>query len=56
MISQVPAGDSNVTVTLHVDSSQIKLWWPAGSGEQTMYNVTAALTSVSPDAKLTETK
>eukprot|EP01065_Artemidia_motanka_P025528 TRINITY_DN30520_c0_g1_i1.p1 TRINITY_DN30520_c0_g1~~TRINITY_DN30520_c0_g1_i1.p1 ORF type:complete len:912 (+),score=270.91 TRINITY_DN30520_c0_g1_i1:48-2783(+) len=36
----VPAGDSNVTVALTASAQQVKLWWPAGTGDQHLYNLT----------------
>lgn len=41
---QVPAGESDFTLTLTASASQIKLWWPAGHGAQPLYNVSATFT------------
>eukprot|EP01062_Namystynia_karyoxenos_P017405 TRINITY_DN163_c0_g1_i1.p1 TRINITY_DN163_c0_g1~~TRINITY_DN163_c0_g1_i1.p1 ORF type:complete len:1043 (+),score=341.75 TRINITY_DN163_c0_g1_i1:110-3130(+) len=40
----VPAGDSNVTLTLTASAKQVELWWPAGLGSQPLYNVSATFT------------
>lgn len=46
----VPAGDSNVTLTLTASPGDISLWWPAGLGPQPLYNVTAQFTPLSGPA------
>lgn len=38
----VPAGGSNVTVSIDVLAADVKLWWPFGLGAQELYNVTAS--------------
>ena len=40
-------GDSNITVTLQADASDIELWWPAGSGLTGTYGARPTLYSVS---------
>lgn len=42
---QIPAGDSSVTLSMKASAADIKLWWPAGSGAQPLYNITATLSS-----------
>jgi beta-galactosidase/beta-glucuronidase len=41
----LPAGASNVTVTLLAANNAVKLWWPAQTpGAQNLYNITATFT------------
>lgn len=35
----VPAGESNATLTLYAPADKIALWWPVGMGDQPLYNV-----------------
>jgi hypothetical protein len=44
-LSAVPAGVSDMTLTLVVPAGGARLWWPAGLGAQALYNVTIELTS-----------
>jgi len=38
------AGEDSATVKMIVKTGDFKLWWPAGMGPQSMYNVTATFT------------
>lgn len=40
-----PSGHSNVTVILPAPAKDVKLWWPAGTGKQQLYNVSVVLDS-----------
>ena len=46
----LPAGDSRVSLQLAATAAQVKLWWPAGVGEQPLYNVSAIWTPASSTA------
>ena len=52
----VGAGESNFTVVVGASAEQIKLWWPAGTGAQPLYNVTVALDAAGLPAPLTATR
>ena len=41
----LPSGDSAISLQLTASAAQIKLWWPAGVGDQPLYNVTATWTT-----------
>jgi hypothetical protein len=43
----LPAGDSNVTLTLSASAGDISLWWPVGLGPQPLFDVTAQFTPLS---------
>ncbi len=38
----VPAGDSNVTMEIVAEATNIRLWWPVGLGDHPLFNVTAS--------------
>ena len=40
-LTDIPAGDSAVSLTLAASAAQIQLWWPNGLGAQPLFNVTA---------------
>jgi len=40
-LTDVPAGDSSITLALSAPASDILLWWPNGLGAQPLYNVSA---------------
>jgi beta-galactosidase/beta-glucuronidase len=44
---RIPAGDSNQTLDMTAEATEMKLWWPAGLGEQPLYNVTVTFTPAS---------
>ena len=46
----LPAGTSTVSLQLAASAAQIKLWWPAGVGEQPLYDVTATWTPAAAPA------
>ena len=50
----VPAGDSNVTLSLSAPPGAVKLWWPAGLGAQPLYAVNATVTAGGAVAALAE--
>ena len=37
---ELPAGESNVTLTVAADAKAVQLWWAAGMGAQPLYNLT----------------
>jgi hypothetical protein len=39
----IPAGDSNVTLSLSAPAGSVKLWWPLGLGGQSLYAVNATV-------------
>lgn len=41
---QIPAGESDITVKITATSEQVKLWWPAGMGDQPLYNLSVTMT------------
>lgn len=43
----VPAGHSNITVTLQAEAQDILLWWPANLGAQPRYGVSASFAASS---------
>ena len=38
----LPAGESNVTLSVPADAKAVKLWWAAGMGAQPLYNLTVS--------------
>jgi beta-mannosidase len=50
----IPAGDSNVTLTLAAPGGSVKLWWPAGLGAQALYAVNATVAAGASVAAATE--
>lgn len=45
----IPAGDSKFSLRVTASASQIKLWWPAGLGQQPLYNLTATFVPSTSD-------
>jgi len=48
----LPAGESNVTLTLTAEASSVSLWWPVGMGGHPLYNVTSSFEPSSPGPSL----
>jgi hypothetical protein len=46
----LPAGDSNVTLTLAAPAGSVKLWWPIRLGAQPLYAVNASFTPAAAPA------
>jgi beta-mannosidase len=46
-IMTLPSGVSNVTLILQAPASLIKLWWPNGLGNHSLYNISVTWTSTS---------
>jgi beta-mannosidase len=44
----LPAGDSNVTITLTAPAGSVRLWWPNGMGDQVLYGINATFTPAAP--------
>lgn len=44
---RIPAGVSNQTLEMTAAATQMKLWWPAGMGEQPLFNVSVTFTPAS---------
>ena len=54
--TQLPPGDSSLTLTLTATAAQILLWWPNGMGQQPLYNVTATWTPASSGGPTTSSR
>lgn len=43
-VTQLPAGDSTITLSLAAPASKVLLWWPNGMGQQPLYTINVSWT------------
>lgn len=55
-LTDITASNMTVTGSTVIDSSKVQRWWPAGYGDQTLYNATIAITNAKGHALTTVTR